>query len=89
MHSIEPLNGAICATVAILSPLSSLPSPSDPVKIGSRADWHGKPYVELDPVFGWEERKGDAMTLLSKLSVLYDAFRKKWRLSKRVEEVAE
>lgn len=45
--------------------------------------------MAYDPIIDWEARSDDASKLLGKLSALYDAFRKKWKLSKRVEDVVD
>lgn len=88
-HCIKPVSGAISAVYNILVPISSLPSPSEPVKAGSRATFAGHAYVAYDPIIDWEARSDDASKLLGKLSALHDAFRKKWKLSKRVEDVVD
>ncbi|KAG8882016.1 hypothetical protein FRB97_008790 [Tulasnella sp. 331] len=75
-HPVKAANGAVSATFAMLAPLSSLPSPTQPVKLGSRAYWIGTPYVGLDPVEEWNEQQDEAPVLLAKCDALYDTL---WR----------
>ncbi|KAG8998562.1 hypothetical protein FRB94_006772 [Tulasnella sp. JGI-2019a] len=70
-HPLKLVGGAISATFAILAPLSSLPSPTEPVKLGSRATWFGSPYVGVDQVADWDVRQADAAEVLRKCEVLY------------------
>ncbi|KAG8904402.1 hypothetical protein FRB99_001824 [Tulasnella sp. 403] len=76
-HPIWPFKGAISATYSALSPISALPPPSEPVKIGSRATCWGNTYVELDPIHEFEKRKAQGLKLLAKYDALYESLRRK------------
>ncbi|KAG8932244.1 hypothetical protein FRC01_014885 [Tulasnella sp. 417] len=76
LHPIQPIKGAISATYAMLAPLWALPDPSQPAKIGSRATFAGRPYVETEEVRGFEGRKYDSVKLVAKMDALYEALKK-------------
>lgn len=60
----------------MLAPLWALPDPSQPAKIGARATFAGRPYVELEEVRGFEGRKQDGIKLVAKMDALYDTLKK-------------
>jgi 3-keto steroid reductase len=85
---MDPFKAAIGAAYLSLVPLTFITFPpsaastdvepaqtSTPVKFGAATDRWGTEFVKPSEVTGWEQKKGEAATLLVKCEDLYQSFR--------------